>query len=120
MPRWGMRRRAGRREKSGNGGDVRSGRGQMDETLKKLLTPAEAEVPVRKEYETRATLRPVDAAAGEIELTTPSGTTRYTLKPLGELYGKGPGTGSVDPNNDEYMPLFLGIEDAITRFYEAD
>ena len=58
--------------------------------------------------------------SGQLSIETPDGPRQYALKPLGELYGAGVGTGRVDPKDDRFMPLMLGIEDAIVRHYESN
>jgi len=91
----------------------------MDHKLMLRISPPAAGVRGRPWKETRATIGVVDDATGEIEVTGPGGTGRYTLKPLGELYGAGPGAATVDPEDDRFMPLFLAIEEEITRYYET-
>lgn len=59
----------------------------------------------------------VDAERGVVEV---SGGERYELRPLDELYGSGVGTDTVDPKDDRFMPLFLGIEEAIQLEYRHD
>lgn len=44
-------------------------------------------------------------------------TREVPLKPLDQLYGKGPGLPSVDPRSAQHTPLFLGIEEAIQLHY---
>lgn len=57
----------------------------------------------------------VDDAKGEIELIRDDERKPYTLKPLGELYGKGNSV-PVEPQSDVFMPLFLCIEEEIAKF----
>ncbi len=71
-------------------------------------------------------------AEGRAEIVINSGTTfgaltigsgeaavKYLVKPLNELYGKGPGHDNIDPQNEHYMPLFLAIEGEIARWDTA-
>lgn len=59
----------------------------------------------------------VDPERGMVEL---SGGGPYELRPLDELYGAGTGTATVDPMDERFMPLFLGIEEAIQLAYRRD
>ncbi|MGA2499950.1 MAG: hypothetical protein ABSH20_19605 [Tepidisphaeraceae bacterium] len=52
---------------------------------------------------------------GELTIGSGDAAVKYLLKPLGELYGKGPGRDNVDPQDESYMPLFLAIEGEIAR-----
>ena len=61
----------------------------------------------------------VDDVKGEIALVFGDQEERYALKPLNELYGGG-NSGTVDPQNETYMPLFLCIEEEIARFDAMD
>ena len=54
-------------------------------------------------------------AFGELAIGSGEGAVKYVVKPLNELYGKGPGGDAVDPEDEEYMPLFLAIEGEIVR-----
>src|SRR4051812_49146573 len=42
------------------------------------------------------------------------------LKPLDELFSQRAGSDNVDPQDAKFMPLFLGIEEAIQLEYRAD
>lgn len=73
-----------------------------------------------KRFETEEAVRNVqisvaNAAAGEILLIRGEEKEVYTLKPLNDLYGLD-NSGSVDPKNETFMPLFLCIEESIARF----
>jgi hypothetical protein len=87
----------------------------MDETLRALmkLTPDE-DLIESPEEEFHITFR--DDVPDTIQLAASAGaeTRSYQLKPLAELYGKGTGVADVNPR-DTFMPLFLGIEEAIMR-----
>ncbi|MFO8011862.1 MAG: hypothetical protein R6X20_01015 [Phycisphaerae bacterium] len=61
-----------------------------------------------------------DPLAGEVEIDTPNGTMRYTLKPLGDLFGDGVDARTLDVNDERYMPLLMAIEESIVRVYEED
>lgn len=61
-------------------------------------------------------LAPDKGAQGEIQVETPSGPQRYTLKSLRELYGKGLGAASVNPQDEQYEPLFMAIEQTIALY----
>jgi len=57
---------------------------------------------------------------GDIEIKTSAGKKiPYTLKPLHELYGPGINALSIQPDSDEYMPLFLGIEKEILTYWRT-
>ncbi len=58
--------------------------------------------------------------AGEIEIERPEGNVRYQLRALRELFAPGTDSPTVDPQDERYMPLFLGIETEIARFYENE
>jgi hypothetical protein len=62
----------------------------------------------------------VDPVRGEIEFETPEGPKRYLLKPLPELFGKGTGAPSPTVEDERFMPLLLGIEEAIAKHYLED
>jgi hypothetical protein len=47
------------------------------------------------------------------------GFRSYTLKTLPELYGPGTGASSVDPRDERFMPLLLGIEEEICRYADT-
>jgi hypothetical protein len=53
---------------------------------------------------------------GTIEVENDSGVHRYALKPLKELYGPGVNAATVDPESEEYMPLFLSTEEEVVDF----
>jgi hypothetical protein len=44
---------------------------------------------------------------------------KYMLKPLVELFGKG-GSGTVNPRDEKYLPLFLSIEEVVALFDEDE
>ena len=52
---------------------------------------------------------------GELTIGTGEAAVKYLVKPLSELYGKGPGRDNVDQQDEQYMPLFLAIEGEIAR-----
>ena len=79
----------------------------MDKQLQDIISP--------DGNAAKATIDFIDDAAAKIDILHGEQRETYQLKPLGELYGAGPG-GSVDPKNDAYMPLFLGIEEEIAKF----
>jgi hypothetical protein len=60
----------------------------------------------------------VDPDRGVVEL--PGGGGEYELRPLDDLYGAGVGSASVDPMDERFMPLFLGIEESIQLAYRRD
>ena len=68
----------------------------------------------------RASVRIVDPERGEIEVETPEGPRRHVLKPLPELFGKGHGVSSPEPQDERFMPLLLRIEESIVEHYEQD
>ena len=86
----------------------------MDQTLIDLLTAA------GKNESIDSDIRIIDGRAGEIEFDGVGGPTKYTLKPLGELYGSGRGFSSADPLNKAYESLFYTIERSILTYYESD
>lgn len=53
---------------------------------------------------------------GRVQITIGDQQTEHQLKPIDQLYGKGVGR-KVDPREEEYVPLFMGIEEAIQLFY---
>jgi hypothetical protein len=61
-------------------------------------------------------------APGEIDVkgVGEGNSSRYALKPLKELYAPGTDSPSVDPQDEQYMPLFLEIESQIARYYRQD
>lgn len=83
----------------------------MDQTLVDLLKTASHDAKSKTRF------RVVDWESGQIEIQTPSGPTQYTLKPLRELYAKEQGSPTVNPQDDRYQPLFLGIEMEIAAYY---
>ena len=92
----------------------------MDEQLKALLEFEDISAGVTT-LETQ--IRFIDAETGELELLrgeddpTPR---RHRLKPLSELYGQGKSDASVDPQSEDYMPLFLAIEQEFVRCYRLN
>lgn len=82
----------------------------MDKTLVDMLKTAGLDpdkgIPVT----------PIDPMTGEVEIKTPQGPIRYTLKPLRESYGPGYGGPSVTPTDPRYEPLFLAIEEEISQY----
>jgi len=68
----------------------------------------------------KALIRIVDPERGEIEVEMSEGPRRHVLKPLPELFGKGHGVSSVDPQDERFMPLLLCIEESIVEHYEQD
>jgi hypothetical protein len=62
----------------------------------------------------------VDPEKGVIEVAGGGETARYELRPLDELYGQGTGADVVNPMDERFMPLFLGIEEAIQLAYRED
>lgn len=61
-----------------------------------------------------------DVASAELLLDLNGESRPYKLKPLQELYGPGRNVDTVDPNDDQFMPLFLAIEEGIAQFYRRD
>ena len=78
----------------------------MDQALVDLL----GSVPRTDESEIRFHSGAPDSDEIQIEIEGPAGPTRYALKPLRELYGKGQGGPSVNPQDERYQPVFLSIE----------
>ena len=62
----------------------------------------------------------INEDSGEVEVETVDGPRNHRLKPLSELYGSGVGAGTVDPTSDQFMALFLSIEEGIVRHYRSD
>src|SRR5690348_11151742 len=60
----------------------------------------------------------LDESSGLIEVG--GSDERYALKPLSELYGRGVGADTVDPQDQRFMPLFLAIEETIAGYYEQN
>ena len=58
--------------------------------------------------------------AGEIEIERADGNVRYQLKAMRELFAPGSDSPTVDPQDEKYVPLFLGIETEIAWFYENE
>ena len=92
----------------------------MDEALLKRFNDAAGPasgsgtktLPIHTEF--------VDDSTGEIVLVNGDQGEPYVLKPLTELYGAGGGSSATaDPQDESYMPLFLGIEEEIARFDTA-
>ena len=88
----------------------------MDQELKKLLGPVQIEPGQTKTRE--RSLRVREDGSGEIEILSGGNSAApYMLKPLAELYGSGTGAGSVNPKDERFMPLMMGIEEEIARGY---
>ena len=86
----------------------------VDETLLKLIESLEGNLPdVQGDSPVGISLR--DDATDEIQLHRGEQKQAYTLKPLNELYGPG-NSGTVDPQSEVFMPLFLCIEEEIAKF----
>jgi hypothetical protein len=62
---------------------------------------------------TDVSIVPVDFET--IEIASGENIETYHLKPLAELFGVGTGH-SVDPQDDLFLPLMLGIEEEIVRY----
>ncbi|HEY7116700.1 MAG TPA: hypothetical protein VH475_08945 [Tepidisphaeraceae bacterium] len=64
----------------------------------------------------------VDAEKGAIEVAGGEGgeAAMIELRPLDELCGQGTGADVVNPMDERFMPLFLGIEEAIQLAYRED
>ncbi len=84
----------------------------MDETLIALMGPVRGS-------EDSTELR-IDPATAEVELDTPQGPRRHALRSLDQLYGKGHGISSMDPRDEQAMPLLMAIESAIMRFWREN
>jgi hypothetical protein len=91
----------------------------MDQALTELMDKL-APVQAGKERNTGAALKVLDSAKGEIEVSGSGGKAQYVLKPLAELYGEGRGVTAVEPTDNGFMPLFLGIEETIIECYHAN
>jgi hypothetical protein len=59
-----------------------------------------------------ATIKHLDGE-GTIEVGNDSGVHRYKLKAMKELYGPGVNAATVDPESEEYMTLFLSLEENV-------
>jgi hypothetical protein len=92
--------------------------GSMDQELFDLLKPD----GVLAKLHLDKTPKPhhLDIASGEIIIDEAGEDRRYALKPLSDLYGAGHNVDTVDPQDDQFMPLFLAIEEAIVRHWEQD
>jgi hypothetical protein len=86
----------------------------MDSALVNRLEPNQERSP-EGAAAAGVTLEPIDLAAGSIEIVQGGRRETYVLKPLRELYGQGH-SGSPDPQDATFMPLFLSIEEAIARY----
>jgi hypothetical protein len=91
---------------------------RMDQQLLSLISdepaPTEAGRPLTRK--TEQTIRFVDDARGEIEVSSLTGaqsSLRFVLKPMRELYGPGTGRDSLDPTDETFTPLLLAIEEPI-------
>ena len=89
----------------------------MDQQLLDILHVEGAGVEYR---DTGRAIEFVNPAGGEIRVDGPGGPREYALKPLRELYGEGNHAQAVDPESSTFMPLFLAIEEEITRFYQTE
>ena len=85
----------------------------MDKRVVNLIVRGE-EISIDGESATKLAI----GADGSVEVETPKGTRRVTLKPLSELFGTGNPGEDVDPQNDVFMPLFLPLESAIVRYHK--
>jgi hypothetical protein len=84
----------------------------MDQALIELMGASEK--PSGSDDESSAVdFKFVNEETGEVEVEAAGKKTRYTLKPLAELYGPGRVVSSIDPKDDHYMPLLLRIEEDI-------
>lgn len=91
----------------------------MDQFLTDIMDAAARKDGAEGEWP-KALFRIVDPERGEIEIETSEGLRRHVLKPLPELFGKGHGVSSVDPQDERFMPLLLRIEESIVEHYEQD
>jgi len=91
----------------------------MDPELIELMGPL-SDQPTDGFVETGIEVEILDPAAGDIEIRTATDTKRYRLKPLGDLFGEGVDARTLDPEDERYMPLLMGIEESILRVYERD
>jgi len=87
----------------------------MDQQLKDLMGYTEEDGKKKR----KGDLEYLDYS-GRIEVKGPDGVKEYTLKPLKDLYAPGTDTPSVDPQDERYIPLFLGIEGTIAGYYEDE
>ncbi len=87
----------------------------MDTTLLELMN---ADFGTKENIDQE--IRIVNGRLGQIEFDLKSGVTKYTLKPLAELYGDGRGFSSADPTKSEYQSLFYSIERSILTYYEGE
>jgi hypothetical protein len=67
-----------------------------------------------------AEIESCDPDTAELKIRIGSNLKSYTLRPLQELYGKGVGKPAVDPEDPDYEPLFLTIEEAIVHHWRSD
>ncbi len=81
----------------------------MDQNLIDFVDAAKT---VTAGNETRTNLK-IDRD-GTVELDTPNGPRKITLKPMVELFGHG-NNADVDPESHTFMPLFMAIEGAIVN-----
>lgn len=92
--------------------------GGMDQELFDLLKPDG--VLAKPHLSTTPKPHHLDAATGEIIIDQAGEERRYALKPLSDLYGARHNVDTVDPQDEQFMPLFLAIEEAIVRHWEQD
>ena len=87
----------------------------MDKRVVNLIAKGE-EISIDAETTTKLAI----GTDGSVEVETPKGTRRVTLKPLAELFGTGNPGENVDPENDVFMPLFMALESAIVRYHKLN
>jgi hypothetical protein len=88
----------------------------MDQELLDLIKPKGLLARFKKSSLTMA----ADMDKGEVLLDLSGEPRHYKLKPLEELYGPGRDVATVDPKDDQFMPLFLAIEEAIAQYYRRE
>jgi len=91
----------------------------VDQLLTEIMDAAAHKDGAEGEW-LKTSIRILDPERGEIEIETSEGPRRHVLKPLPELFGKGHGVSSPDPQDERFMPLLLRIEESIVDYYDQD
>ena len=91
----------------------------MDHELLELIGPLSDE-PAAGYDDTGVGLEVLDPVAGDIAIHMATETKHYRLKLLGDLFGEGVNARTLDYEDEHYMPLLMGIEESILRFYEQE
>ena len=91
----------------------------MDEQLVSLMKTVGVPAPSKPVPRPRGIVFR-DISQGQIGVGPDGKKQDYSLKPFSELFGKGRGLETLDPTDDQFMPLLMPIEGAIVEYWREN